>query len=136
MNDINRVFSQIERKLNQAAKTSLERTAQYAESKLSELFKTEGRALNADWSPLKESYLKQKIKKGFSEKKLHRTTTLAQSFTSVVKPFEAVVGTPVQYAKYHETGTSKMPARPFMKPVLEHILNSGIPQKYFKEALG
>jgi len=51
-------------------------------------------------------------KEGISEKKLHRTTTLAQSFTSVLKPFEAVVGTPVWYARFHEAGTKKMPARP------------------------
>jgi HK97 gp10 family phage protein len=132
--DINRTFSIIEQKLKRAIENTLEKTVQYAESKLSELFKTEGASLGVEWAPLREAYLKQKLKKGYSEKKLHRTTTLAQSFTSVVRPFEAVVGTPVEYAKYHETGTRKMPKRPFMEPVLEHILKNRIPARYFKEA--
>lgn len=136
MNDINRVFSEIERKLRTAIENSLEKTAQYVESSLSRLFKTEGSSLGVSWSPLKEAYLRQKIKKGYSEKKLHRTTSLSQSFTSVLKPFEAVIGTPVKYAQYHETGTKHIPQRPFMKPVFEHILRERVFEKYFKEAIG
>jgi len=135
MSDINSVFSQIEQTLRKAISETVQRTAQHAESELSRLFASEGVSLGVEWSALRESYLRQKIKKGFSEKKLHRTTTLAQSFTSVLKPFEAVVGTPVWYARFHEAGTKKMPARPFMKPVMEHILGEKIPAKYFKEAL-
>jgi HK97 gp10 family phage protein len=135
MNDTNKVFQIIEQKIRHAIENTLEKTAQYTESKLSELFKTEGASLNVEWSPLKEAYLKQKIKKGYSEKKLHKTTTLAQSFTSIVKPFSAVVGTPVEYAKYHEYGTRKMPARPFMKPVFDHLVSKRVWVEFFREGM-
>lgn len=132
----NRVFAEIEQKIRKAISETVQRTAQHAESELSRLFASEGASLGVEWSALREIYLRQKIKKGYSEKRLHRTTTLAQSFTSVLQPFEAVVGTPVWYARFHEEGTKKMPARPFMRPVLEHILREKIPARYFKEALG
>ncbi|MDI6865763.1 HK97-gp10 family putative phage morphogenesis protein [Thermodesulfovibrio yellowstonii] len=135
MSDINRVFAEIEQILKRAISETVGKTAQHAESELSRLFASEGASLGVEWSALKESYLRQKIKKGYSEKRLHRTTTLAQSFTSVLQPFTAVVGTPVWYARFHETGTRKTPARPFMKPVMEHILREKIPARYFKETL-
>ncbi|WP_051178810.1 HK97-gp10 family putative phage morphogenesis protein [Thermodesulfovibrio thiophilus] len=133
--DADRVIADIERKIRESITKTVAQTAQYAESKLSELFKAEGRTLNVEWSQLKEAYLKQKIKKGFSEKILHKTTTLAQSFTSQVKTFEAAVGTPVWYASFHEHGTRRMPARAFMKPVFEHVLSSGIIGRLFKEVI-
>lgn len=133
--DGERIISQLERKLRSVMTETIAQTAQYAESKLSELFKTEGKSLSVDWSPLKEAYLRQKIKKRYSEKILHKTTTLAQSFTSQFKEFEAVVGTPVWYAHFHESGTRKMPSRPFMRPVFEHIQNSGIIEKLFRRAI-
>jgi len=104
-------------RLNRAVKQSLEMASFETESRLSRLFKTEGRSEGVEWSPLKEKYLLWKVKKGFSEKKLHKTATLAQSFTSVLKGDEAVVGTPVGYAIYHEHGTEHIPRRPFMEPV-------------------
>lgn len=135
MADINRVISGVEKRLRHAIEQTLEKTAQYAESKLSETFKTEGRAVGIEWSPLREAYLKQKIKKGYSEKILHRTTTLAQSFTSTIQPFSAVIGTPVWYAQFHEYGTKRIPARPFLKHVMEHILGSDVVSRFFKEAI-
>lgn len=129
------VFKNIEVNVKKAMQETLEKTALKAESELSRLFKTEGQSLNAGWSPLKEAYFKQKIKKGYSEKMLHRTTTLAQSFSSVVKNFAAVIGTPVRYAVFLEEGTTKMPQRAFMKPVADYLKNSGIVGKLFKEAI-
>jgi HK97 gp10 family phage protein len=109
-------------KLNKAVVQSLHQAAQETESRLSRLFKTEGRSEGVEWAPLKEAYLKWKIKKGFSEKKLHKTATLAQSFNSIVNETSAVVGTPVPYSVYHEFGTRKMPARPFMEPVFNTMV--------------
>lgn len=123
---LTQVTEEIQKKISQAIELFLEKSALHAEAKLSEIFKTEGRALNVEWAPLKEAYLKWKLKKGFSEKKLHRTTTLAQSFTSKVSGLEAVVGTPVPYSIYHEFGTRKMPARPFMQPVAKYMETIGL----------
>lgn len=133
---IKEVVKNIEQNTQRLSEIFLERVSLHAEAKLSEVFKTEGRALGVEWSPLKEAYLKWKMKKGFSEKKLHRTTTLAQSFTSKVSGLEAIVGTPVPYSIYHEFGTRHMPARPFMKPVAEYMQNIGLKKIFesvFKE---
>jgi HK97 gp10 family phage protein len=85
------------------------------------VFKTEGKSHNANWESLKESTLRAKIKKGHSEKTLQRTTTLRQSFYVSDKGDHTIVGTPVFYGLFHEEGTNKIPARPFMKPVFEDI---------------
>ncbi len=125
-------------KIRQAVRISLERVGAVGVSQLSRLFQTEGRSLGAEWKPVKESYLKQKIKKGFSEKTLHRTTTLAQSFHSKATDMEVKIGTPVPYAIYHEYGTKKMPARPFMKPVATYLQEKAVSEIFkrtFKEAL-
>jgi len=121
-------------KIKQAVRVSLERIGAVGVSQLSRLFQTEGRSLGAEWKPVKESYLKQKIKKGFSEKTLHRTTTLAQSFHSRATDMEVKIGTPVPYAIYHEWGTKKMSARPFMKPVAQYLQERAISQ-IFKKTL-
>lgn len=137
--NIERIIGEIETKLKLLPTLFLERASLRTEEKISEVFKTEGRALNVEWSPLKEAYLRWKIKKGFSEKKLHRTTTLAQSFTSEVEGLQARVGTPVPYSIYHEYGTKKMPARPFMKPVAQYLAERGLKDVFtrvFKEVFG
>lgn len=136
--NIERIIGEIETKLKLLPTLFLERASLKTEEKISEVFKTEGRALNVEWSPLKEAYLRWKIKKGFSEKKLHRTTTLAQSFTSRVEGLQAIIGTPVPYSIYHEYGTKRMPARPFIKPVAQYMVERGLRQVFtevFKEVL-
>ncbi len=125
-------------KIKSAVRVSLERIGAYGVSKLSKGFQTEGRSLGVEWKPVKESYLKQKIKKGFSEKTLHRTTTLAQSFHSKATDTQVQIGTPVPYSIYHEYGTKRMPARPFMKPLAQHLQEraaSEIFKKTFRELL-
>jgi len=91
-------------------------------SVLSLIFKSEGRYAGVEWKPLNEKYLKYKIKKGYSEKKLHRTTSLSRSFTYEVEKNAVIIETNVKsekgfpYPRALEYGTSKMPARPSMKP--------------------
>jgi HK97 gp10 family phage protein len=105
--------------VNKAASLSLKQAALETESRLFSIFQTEGRSEQIDWPNLKEKYLQWKIAKGFSEKKLHKTATLAQSFYSSVNEDEALIGTPVKYAVFHEKGTKKMSQRPFMEPVFK-----------------
>ena len=125
------LINELPEKFKQAVKLALARSAEKIQSDLSTLFKTEGRSHGIDWKPLKEKYLRQKVKKGFSEKKLHRTTTLAQSFTYKLEDLYAIIGTPVQYAIYHEFGTRRIPQRPFMQPVLEKFIQENNLQKIF-----
>lgn len=133
--DIERFFRELPQKLDATTQRAVQISALVIERDLREIFKTEGRSHGVEWSPLKEAYLKWKIKKGFSEKKLHRTTTLAQSFTSIVRGTEAIVGTPVWYAPFHEYGTRRgIPPRPFMTPVFQKFTQEGGLQKAFQIA--
>ena len=99
--------------------------ADFALKKIKWEFKTEKEATGKEWEPVDEKYLRRKIKKGFSEKTLHRTTTLKQSFYTRYEKNKGIVGTNVEYAIFHEEGTRYMPARPFVKPV-EKILEKEI----------
>lgn len=131
-------MKELPQKIRQAIRVAFERAGAEGVSQLSRLFKTEGKSLGVEWAPLTEKYLKWKLKKGFSEKRLHRTTTLAQSFHSRATDTQAVIGTPVKYSIYHEYGTRKMPARPFMKPVAEYLADralSRIFRQTFEEIL-
>lgn len=128
--------SQLPEKINQVCKLALEQASEDALSQISKLFKSEGKSLGADWKPLKESTLRQKLRKGYSEKILHRTTTLAQSFTFKLEELVSYIGTPVPYAIYHEYGTSRMPKRPFMTPVAQYLQEKGLKkalERAFKE---
>jgi len=71
------------------------------------------------WEPLNEDYAKRKQAQGYGSKILVRTGRLKGSLTershadAVFQPRELgmSLGTRVPYAGYHQTGTSKMPAR-------------------------
>ncbi len=113
---------------------------------LSLLFKSEGRYLGVNWKPLKPEYLRWKIKKGFSEKKLHKTTTLSRSFTYKIENHKVVIGTNVKsdrngfpYPVAMEFGTRRgIPARPFMAPTKEELEKRlpAIADRVFKEIFG
>ena len=111
--------------LKKKRKEIIKQGAEFAIAKIKWEFKTEKEAIGKGWEPVGEKYLRRKIKKGFSEKTLHRTTTLKQSFFARYEKNRGIVGTPVEYAIFHEEGTRYMPARPFVKPV-EEILEKEI----------
>ncbi len=89
-------------------------------------FRTEGAHYGAKWAPRKASTVKAlsarrrkkngKLGKARTPKPILRDTgTLMKSFFVADGGGDAfAVATPVRYAKYHESGTSKMPARPVM----------------------
>jgi phage gpG-like protein len=135
LKDLERFLEQLPAKLQEATELTLQKSALEIEARIKEQFKTEGEAYGEEWKPVKESYLRWKKKKGYSEKTLHRTTTLSQSFSSVIMPFQAVIGTEVPYAIYHELGTRKMVARPFAKPVAEKFQEQRVAENFFISAL-
>ncbi|MBQ6924530.1 MAG: phage virion morphogenesis protein [Kiritimatiellae bacterium] len=89
-------------------------------------FRTEGAHYGAKWAPRKASTVKAlsarrrkkngKLGKARTPKPILRDTgTLKKSFFVADGGGDSfAVATPVRYAKYHESGTSKMPARPVM----------------------
>jgi len=98
---------------------AIKQATEYAKATIKWEFKVESEATGKPWKPLKEETLKQKLKQGFSEKTLHRTTTLKQSFHTKFEADKGIVGTPVKYAIFHEKGTKYIPERPFMKPAMK-----------------
>src|SRR5580765_3894261 len=72
------------------------------------------------WPPLSDGYARWKAKHYPGRPILVRTGALQESLTSRTgagaiyeeSPLELNLGTNIPYAKYHQTGTSKMPARP------------------------
>ena len=121
----------------QAVDTSLKRIGLRGVRELSRLFKTEGKSLDVTWDPLQQAYLAQKIRSGKSDKILHRTTTLAQSFGYTAGAGEVEIGTTTTpYAIFHEYGTKQgIPPRPFIYPVGKYFIKEGIPGDEFMKAL-
>lgn len=87
------------------------------------------------WRPLSPAYLKRKVAQGYSPKPLIRTGLLRASIAEKVSRTGFRVGTSVPYAKYHQLGTSSIPARPYLvfqrqdievinQVVLDHLTES------------
>jgi HK97 gp10 family phage protein len=135
LKDLERFLEGLPAKLQEATEITLQKSALEIKARIKQQFQSEGEAYGEEWQPVKESYLSWKKRRGYSEKTLHRTTTLSQSFSSVVMPFEARIGTEIPYAIFHELGTRKMPARPFAKPVAEKFQEQRVAEKFFISAL-
>lgn len=135
LRDLENILNQLPDKLKEATDLTLKKSALEIEIRIKDQFQSEGEAFGDEWQPVKENYLQWKRKKGFSSKTLHKTGRLSQSFSSVVMPFQAVIGTEVEYAVYHETGTRKMVARQFAKPVADKFREEQVAEKFFISAL-
>ncbi|HZV19954.1 MAG TPA: phage virion morphogenesis protein [Hyphomicrobiales bacterium] len=64
------------------------------------------------WAPLKESTVRRK--RGGHGQILSDTGRLKSSISPIVSGLEAEIGTNVFYGKFHQYGTRKMVARPFL----------------------
>jgi HK97 gp10 family phage protein len=135
LRDLENFLNQLPDKLKEATDLTLKKSALEIEIRIKDQFQSEGEAFGDEWRPVKENYLQWKRKKGFSSKTLHKTGRLSQSFSSVVMPFQAVIGTEVEYAIYHETGTRKMVARPFAKPVADKFREEQVAENFFISVL-
>ena len=64
------------------------------------------------WAPLKEATLRSRRRKGRQDQPvLSDSRTLRNSIESSSTNDEVIIGTNVEYAKYHQEGTSRMPQR-------------------------
>lgn len=83
--------------------------------KIRQGFETEGAATGPIWAALSSSYSEWKRKNYPGKQILQRTGALYDSIEKEVGPTKGEVGTGVPYAIFHQTGTSKMPARPIIR---------------------
>ena len=66
------------------------------------------------WAALDESYKKQRHGKGYTGPILQVSGDLVKSLNIDYGDNFAVIGAAEPYGQYHQMGTSKMPARPFI----------------------
>ena len=66
------------------------------------------------WRPLSPAYAVRKARQGYSILPLTRTGLLRRSIAFRVRNNSLKIGTSVTYAPYHQFGTSRMPARPYL----------------------
>ena len=86
-------------------------------------FDSEGVYGSAGWTPLAPSTVAEKAAKGLDPRIMHRTYRLRDALAGKnadrigrVNRQSLVYGSSVDYAGYHQAGTSNMPRRPLVKP--------------------
>lgn len=107
-------------------------------------FGSEGGAFSGGWKPLAASTVRYKAKHGLDPRILHATGDLRRSFANNhakghvyrASANEMFVGSSIPYARFHQTGTKRMPRRrPFelneqvrrqvVKILQEHLAGTG-----------
>ena len=79
-----------------------------------EAFETEQSPDGKKWADLDPVYKKSRFAKGYDGKMLHRTGQLIDSLNIDYGDDFAAVGVSESYGIYHQLGTKKMSARPFL----------------------
>jgi phage virion morphogenesis protein len=98
---------------------AMRRVAGHLADAVEEQFASEGRPR---WPPLAPSTIRQRARQGkWPGKILQVTGRLAASITTRSSAREAAVGTSVEYGVYHQLGTRRIPARPFLRLTTEHL---------------
>ena len=100
---------------------ALQQIADDMREQIADQFATEGERGSGGWAPLQESTIAAKAAAGLDPHILQATGALMESLTGrggdnieEVSDDHLVLGSRVAYGKFHQKGTSKMPAR---KPV-------------------
>ncbi|MEM2126268.1 MAG: phage virion morphogenesis protein [Candidatus Methanosuratincola sp.] len=101
----------LDRLMNLSYAEPLRDAAVYMKSSVLRNFEIGGRP---PWRPLSAKTLMEKLKKGYSPQPLIRTGRLRQSINISVGENEASVLPGVRYGAYHQFGTDRIPARPFL----------------------
>lgn len=93
-------------------------------------FEGEREPSGLQWKDLKKSTVERRTRRGtWPGQILTETGTLRESMGVFIGPDYVEIGTNVPYGKYHMTGTTRMPARPFLgipgdKSTLAEVINS------------
>lgn len=130
--DASQVNELIRKMKNLTFKPVMKRIGVYMVNSVQKNFDAQGRPKK--WAPLSENYRKWKTKHGFSDRILILTNTLRKSINYKASDFETRVFAGEKYGVYHQTGTRKMPARPFLviqeedKTFIKRIIDEYIKQ--------
>jgi phage gpG-like protein len=80
-------------------------------------FQSQGAFASAGWAPLAPSTVRAKARRGLDPRILHATGRLAASLSGgagrveIVSSSQLIFGTSVPYARFHQSGTARMPRR-------------------------
>lgn len=104
------------------AQPALRQIAGDMREQIREQFATEGERGSGGWAPLKDTTLQAKAAAGLDSHILQATHRLIDSLTAeshgdqklVITDDSLIFGSSVEYGRYHQKGTSRMPAR---KPI-------------------
>ncbi|MFU2132104.1 phage virion morphogenesis protein [Gallibacterium anatis] len=104
------------RKLSQLGKTDglTRKIANVLWEEAEDAFDNERSPEGEKWETLKEPYKSQRYKKGYTGTMLQVTGDLAASLNIDYGDNFSVIGAQEPYGQYHQAGTSKMAARPFL----------------------
>lgn len=93
-------------------------------TRIAEAYASKGKSIGMDWPPLSPAYAAWK-RRHFPNKSLLVLTGKMKNSLTVNKSRnvifnraggrQLILGTRIKYAKFHQYGTKKMPARPFIK---------------------
>lgn len=95
-------------------------------------FENERSPEGRQWAALNPQYKKQRYAQGYTATMLQVSGNLINSLNIDYGDDFAMVGVAEAYGQYHQQGTSKMPARPFLGlgdegfAEIQHILNNAI----------
>ncbi|HHW7449319.1 TPA: phage virion morphogenesis protein, partial [Pasteurella multocida] len=95
-------------------------------------FDNERSPLGEKWTDLTQNYKKRRYERGYDGSMLQVSGDLINSLNIDYGDSFAVVGVSEHYGQYHQKGTSKMAARPFLGlgddgvEEIQHILNNAI----------
>jgi phage gpG-like protein len=76
-----------------------------------QVYASQGTVLGAQWAPLSAAYSAAKVKKYPGKGTLVASGEMMQSYYTVPTDLAVTIMAGVDYAQYHQTGTSKMPQR-------------------------
>lgn len=110
---------------------------EYMVLRTEERFDQEQSPSGQPWAPLTTAYLEQKRRKNKILKILQREGDLIRTIVYNAEKDFVEVGTNRDYGEYHQFGTSKMPARPYLgvNPEDEREI-AAIIEDYLRDALG
>lgn len=114
--DVDRLIQRIE---NLSLAPMLKDMGAYQKESVLLNFEKQGRP--DKWAPLSLNYKRWKLAHGYSDKILIRTGRLRSSVNMKVSQNMVRIFSGMKYGVYHQTGTRKMPARPFLVVQKEDI---------------
>ena len=130
---VTNLVTHLQEEMTKAQNIALKRIALYAEGKAIKHISNQ----DLGWEPLKASTISAKVRAGYSENILVRTSTYFQAITSYVKDDIAYAGVKItskyanseevaNIAAIHEFGSNdaNIPARPLWGPTLKDTVNA------------